>query len=99
MKEEEGGQETIYSISKVKFTMKKCGRIEFLYRARIGKRLRSPRIDFKESIPGGPVREIGLSHRPARLHRLAESFLGIDSWAPPRVRAQLSGSNAIRCNK
>jgi hypothetical protein len=25
---------------------------------------------------------IGLSNRPARLHRLAESFLGINSWAP-----------------
>ncbi len=38
--------------------------------------LRSPEIDFKES-PGGPVRQIGLSYRPARLR--------IDSWAPQKV--------------
>jgi hypothetical protein len=25
---------------------------------------------------------IGLSYRPAKLHRLAEFFLGIDYWAP-----------------
>ncbi len=25
---------------------------------------------------------IGLSYRPIRLHRLAELFFGIDSWAP-----------------
>jgi hypothetical protein len=41
--------------------------------------LRSPGID---SQPDGPVRQPCSSYRPARLHRLAESFLGIDSWAP-----------------
>ncbi len=48
--------------------------------ARISKRWESPGIDSQESIP---VRQIGLSYQPARLHRLAESipwnrFLG--SW-------------------
>jgi hypothetical protein len=52
-------------------------------RARICKRLRSLRIDSKESISPayyvacGPVRQIGLSYRPVRL--------GIDSWAPEKV--------------
>jgi hypothetical protein len=27
---------------------------------------------------------IGMSYRPARLHRLAESISGIDSWAPKK---------------
>jgi hypothetical protein len=41
-------------------------------------------MESKESIlpvfePGGPVRQIGLLHRPARL--------GIDSWAPLKIRA------------
>ncbi len=39
--------------------------------ARMCKRLRSPGID---SFLGGPVRQIGLSYRTARLHRLAESI-------------------------
>ena len=39
--------------------------------ARICQRLRSPGID---SQPGGPVRQPYLTHRPARLHRLAESI-------------------------
>jgi hypothetical protein len=38
--------------------------------------------DSKESIPGGPVRQVGLSYWPARLHRLAETILGIDSVEP-----------------
>jgi hypothetical protein len=29
---------------------------------------------------------IGLPYRPARLHRLAESFFGINAWAPSGVR-------------
>ncbi len=33
--------------------------------------LRSPGIDFQ---PGGPVRQPYMTHRPARLHRLAESI-------------------------
>jgi hypothetical protein len=38
----------------------------------------SPGIDSKESILSvQPVRQKGLSHRPARL--------GIDSWAPSKV--------------
>jgi hypothetical protein len=51
-----------------------------VYRARICKRLWSPRIDSEDSIPPAyvawraAVRQIGLSYRPARL--------GIDSWAP-----------------
>ncbi len=64
-------------------------------RARIFKRLRSPAIGFKESIPqirAGIFKKsmgarhrggIGFSYRPARLHRLARnSFLGINSGAP-----------------
>jgi len=42
--------------------------------------LRSPGIDSEESIPpafGGPVRQIGLMYRSARL--------GIDSWAHLKV--------------
>jgi hypothetical protein len=38
---------------------------------RIFKRLRSPEINSKESIPPAYV---GLSYRPARLHRLAEAI-------------------------
>ncbi len=55
-------------------------------RARIYTRLRSPGIDSKESIPPAYVawraRQIGLSFRPTRLHRLAESIPRIDSWTP-----------------
>jgi hypothetical protein len=40
--------------------------------------LRSPGIDSKLA---GPVRQPYLKNRPAGLHRLAESILGIDSWA------------------
>jgi hypothetical protein len=48
----------------------------YLYTAtRIFKNLRSPGINSKESIPSPdlPIRHIGLSYRPARLHRLVES--------------------------
>ncbi len=46
--------------------------------------LRSPVID---SQPGGSKRQLTLTYRPARLHRLVKSipwnrFLGIDSRAP-----------------
>jgi hypothetical protein len=56
-------------------------------RARLCKRLRSPGIDSKESITPAyvdwrPVRQIGLSYRPAMLHKLATSIPWIDSWAP-----------------
>jgi hypothetical protein len=34
---------------------------------------------------------IGLSYQPARLHRLAESFVGIDSWAPSELKNAISG--------
>ncbi len=52
---------------------------ELVHRARICKRFWSSEIDSKESIqpayvPGEPVRQIGLSYRPARRE--------IDSWAP-----------------
>jgi hypothetical protein len=40
---------------------------------------RNPGID---SQPGGLVRQPYLSYLPTRLHRLSESILGIDSWAP-----------------
>jgi hypothetical protein len=33
------------------------------------------------TLPSEQLRQIGLSNRPARLHRLAESILGIDSFA------------------
>jgi hypothetical protein len=42
-----------------------------IYRAGICKCLRSPGIDSQH---GGPVRQPYLTHRPARLHRLAESI-------------------------
>jgi hypothetical protein len=48
-----------------------------IYRAQICKRLRSPGIDSTSPCSlarGGPVRQIWLLYRPARL--------GIDSWAP-----------------
>jgi hypothetical protein len=48
-------------------------------RARICKRLRNPGID---SQPGGPLRQLSLTYRPARIHRLQNRFHGIDSWAP-----------------
>jgi hypothetical protein len=44
-------------------------------RARICKLLRSTEIDSASPVyPGGQVRRIGLSHRPARPHRLTESI-------------------------
>jgi hypothetical protein len=52
-------------------------------RARTCKHLRSLGINSEESnLPafvahGGPVQQIGLSYRPARL--------GIDSWAPAKI--------------
>ncbi len=52
-----------------------------LLRARIRKRLRSPAVDTKESVPPAPAYVVGradtiqfLSYRPVRLHRLAESI-------------------------
>jgi hypothetical protein len=30
--------------------------------------------------------DIGLSYRPARLHRLADQFFEIDSWAPKSLK-------------
>ncbi len=50
----------------------KIGKKTILYRAGI----------FKHSRGAKNWVGIGLSYRPARLHRLAEWFLGIDSWAP-----------------
>jgi hypothetical protein len=44
---------------------------------------------FKQSMGARNRGGMGLSYRPARLHRLAELFLGIDSWAP-KIRAQYS---------
>jgi hypothetical protein len=49
-----------------------CSKIELVF----VNLLRSLGID---SQPGGPVRQPYLSYRPGRLHRLAESNLGIDS--------------------
>jgi hypothetical protein len=37
---------------------------------------------FKQSMGAKNRLGIGLSYWPVRLHRLAEIFLGIDSWAP-----------------
>jgi hypothetical protein len=37
---------------------------------------------FKQSMGAWNPVGIGLSYRPARLHRWRNSFLGIDSWAP-----------------
>jgi hypothetical protein len=37
---------------------------------------------FKQSVVARNLVGIGLSYRPARLHRLAELVLGIDSWTP-----------------
>jgi hypothetical protein len=37
---------------------------------------------LKQSVEARNRVGIRLSYRPARLHRLAELFLGIDSWAP-----------------
>jgi hypothetical protein len=45
--------------------------------------LRSPGID---SQPDGSVRQPYLSYRTARLHKLVDRFLGIDSWAPKRLK-------------
>jgi hypothetical protein len=52
------------------------------FRARICELLRNPGIDSKESMPPAyvawcPVRQAYLLCRPARLHRLAESILGL----------------------
>ncbi len=55
--------------------------------------LRRPGIDLK---PGGLVRQPYLTHRPARLHRLAESIPGLlkrlKIWAKPNDRGSLSSS-------
>jgi hypothetical protein len=65
----------------------KIGFFRFHTRARICKRLWSPRIDSKESIPPvyvacRAVRQIRLSYWLARLHGWRSRFVGIDSYAP-----------------
>ncbi len=59
-------------------------------RVRICKRLRSQPIK-----PGGPVRQIGLSYRAARLHRLAESIPGL--LISLRIRDLLFSTMRCKC--
>ncbi len=56
--------------------------------------LRSPGTD---SQPGGPVRHPYLSHRPARLHRLAESIPGLLKRL--QIRAQPNYHCGRRCRQ
>ena len=62
--------------------------------------LRSPGID---SQPDGPVRQPYLTYRPARLHRLAESFplnRFLGSFKRLQIGAQKSGLlKGMRCQK
>ncbi len=67
-------------IGQIKSMTSSCLETLSVSRARICKRLRSPEIDSSRNrfcqpmYPGGPIRQIGLSYRPAKL--------GIDSCAP-----------------
>ncbi len=56
----------------------------------------SPGIDSR---PGGTERKPYLKYRPAKRHRLAESFLGIDSWVPETFTNLGSVGTYYRCPK
>jgi hypothetical protein len=59
-------------------------------RARISKPFKEPRIN---SQPRGPVRQLYLLYRLARLHRLAESIPGLLKRLQIRAQATLASEN------
>jgi hypothetical protein len=71
------------------------GLYSFLFSVHCRKEYRSTEYSagiFKQSMGARNRLGIGLSYRPARLHRLAELILEIDSWVPQKFKIRAQGT-------